>query len=58
MRCSLAEKGNTMVIDIIAIGIWSIAGVLTLCKKEVTKLEYMLCWIVLMMHLIGCSING
>lgn len=38
--------------DIFLVILWTIAGILTLCCKQVSKLSYAVTWIVLMSFLI------
>ena len=43
-----------MVLDIIPLVIWLIAGILTLCHKSpVSKFEYALVWTILILNLIA-----
>ena len=37
---------------------WIIAGVLALCNKgDVSKLEYAVCWLTLLMYILGLAIG-
>ena len=42
-----------MVLDILVLVLWLIAGILTLCSSKVSKWDYAMVWVLLILNLIG-----